>query len=185
MCRYAMTSYKSHYACFECRKTFKRRLLGDVLGGYSKDVQEAPAKCPECGGLMADMGLDFESPKKKDIKAWNHMAILYTVGITFHSCGCSGPGFIPNDTEQLKDHFESIKKTYLEHQYFWARRKEDPATQSQIAKDQHDNWSFLGRIPKELRKGTKNKPQYDATKALVYWSKKVAEVEKKIETLTM
>lgn len=184
MCRYSTTSYKPHYACFSCRKTFKRRLLGDVLDGYSKGVQEMPAKCPECSGVMADMGLDFKSAKKKDIKAWNHIATLYHVDITFHSCGCNGPGYIPNDIEQLKDHFIGIKNTYLEHQYFWARRKEDPETQPQIAKDQHQNWRFLGRIPQELREGTKNKPQYNATKALIYWSEKVAEIEKKIKTLT-
>lgn len=184
MCRYSMSSYKPHYACFTCKKTFKRRLLRDILDGYTKGVEETPATCPECNGLMADMGLDFKSPKKKDIKAWDHMATLYSVDITFHSCGCSGPGYIPNDTEQLKEHFKNIKKTYLEHQYFWARRKEDPETQSQIAKDQRQHWIFLGKIPQELKKGTKNKPKYDATEALVYWSKKVAEIERKINTLT-
>ncbi len=184
MCRYSMTSYKPHYACFTCQKTFKRRLLGDVLGGYSKDVQEKSATCPECRGVMADMGLDFKSPKKKDTKAWDHIATLYSVDITFHSCGCSGPGYIPNDKDQLKDYFTGIKNTYLEHLYFWARRKEDPETQSQVAKDQRQHWGFLGRIPKELRKGTKNKPKYDAEQALLYWSKKVAEIEKKINTLT-
>jgi hypothetical protein len=178
-----MTSYKPHYACFACRKTFKRRLLGDVLDGYSKDIQEKPAICPECSSVMADMGLDFKSPKKKDTKAWNHIATLYSVGVTFHSCGCSGPGYIPNDKEQLKDHFIGIKNTYLEHQYFWARRKEDPETQSQVAKDQRQNWGFLGRIPQELKKGTKNKPKYDAEQALLYWSEKVAEIEKKIELI--
>jgi len=175
-----MTSYKSHYACFACRKTFKRRLLSDILDGYSKGVQEKPATCPECSGIMADMGLDFKSPKKKDTKAWEHMATLYHVGITFHSCGCSGPGYIPADKERLKDHFIDIKNTYLKHQYFWARRKEDPETQSEVAKDQHQHWGFLGRIPQELRKGTKNKPKYDAVQALLYWSKRVAEIEQKI-----
>ncbi len=184
MCRYSITSYKSHYACFTCRKTFKRRLLHDILDGYPKGVQETPAKCPECSGVMADMGLDFESPKKKDTKTWDHIATLYSVDITFHSCGCSGPGYIPKDTEQLKDYFIGIKNTYLEHQHFWARRKEDPETQSQVAKDQHKHWNFLGKIPQELKKGTKNKPKYDAAEALVYWSKKVAEIEKKIKTLT-
>ena len=183
MCRYSMSSYKPHYACFACRKTFKRRLLRDVLDGYTKDIEETPATCPECGGIMADMGLDFKSPKKKDIKTWDHMAALYSVGITFHSCGCLGPGYIPNDIEQLKGHLTEIKKTYLEHQYFWARRKEDPEKQPQIAKDQHQNWGFLGQIPQEFKKGAKNKPKYDAAQALIYWSKKVAEIEKKIKLI--
>lgn len=73
MCRYAMFPYKSHYACFECRKTFKRRLLKDINRelGHEDSVE---AKCPQCGGLMADMGLDFESPKMNDTKTWEHIA---------------------------------------------------------------------------------------------------------------
>ncbi|AKP52727.1 hypothetical protein [Cyclobacterium amurskyense] len=181
MCRYAMSSYKSHYACFACRKTFKRRLLEDILGGYSKGIQETPAKCPECGEIMADMGLDFEAPKKKDVNAWNHISNLYKVDITFHSCGCTGPGYIPNDTEALIKHLSKIKDTYLVHQHFWARRMSDPETQSEIARDKHQNGDFLYRIPIEMKKGTKNKPEYDAAKAQLYWNQKVAEIEKKIE----
>ncbi len=30
MCRYAFKTYKSHYACFDCRKTFKRPPLVDL-----------------------------------------------------------------------------------------------------------------------------------------------------------
>ena len=141
MCRYAMTSYKSHYACFDCRKTFKRKLLSDIQEDSS--VEESPAKCPECTGPMADMGLDFESPKKKDVKTWNKMAALYSVGITFHSCGCSGPGYIPRDKDSLIEHLNRVKVNYLQHQHFWARRKIDPTDQSDIARDQHENSTKL------------------------------------------
>ncbi|RZK57404.1 MAG: hypothetical protein EOO91_10235, partial [Pedobacter sp.] len=64
------------------------------------------AKCPECGELTASMGLDFESLKKTDLKKWAHLKSLYSVGITFHSCGCTGPGYIPNTTEKLIAYFE-------------------------------------------------------------------------------
>ena len=64
MCRYAMVSYKPHYACFNCRKTFKRRLFYDIRKGEQNDI----AKCPQCGKPMADMGLDFASPSKNDKK---------------------------------------------------------------------------------------------------------------------
>jgi len=115
MCRYGMTTYKPHYACFECRKTFKRRLLVDILDGYSTNVQESSAKCPECGSIMADMGLDFESPKKKDVKAWKHIALLYDVGITYHSCGCSGPGYIPKEKDSLIAFFQEKIDCYNGH----------------------------------------------------------------------
>ncbi|AUP79219.1 hypothetical protein [Flavivirga eckloniae] len=181
MCRYAMTTYKSHYACFNCRKTFKRRLLSDINGGQSKDEKESPAKCPECSSLMANMGLDFESPKKTDIKAWNHISTLYKVGITFHSCGCSGPGYIPNDSKALINYFEKIKEHYLEHQHFWAQRKKDPEIQCDIAKDEYQNATFLYRIPKEMKKGSKKKPKYDARNAQIYWNERVVQIEEKIE----
>lgn len=183
MCRYAMSTYKPHYACFECRKSFKRRLLGDIQGGVNKDAKVNSAKCPDCGNIMADMGLDFEAPKKKDIKAWNHMALLHQVDITFHSCGCSGPGYIPKDSDALIEHFSRIKDVYLEHQSFWSRRTNDPKTQSDVAKDKHRNESFLSSIPYEFRKGTKSKPIYDSRKAQIYWGEKVADIERKINTI--
>lgn len=156
----------------------------DIQGGYNKDIKENPSKCPECGNIMADMGLDFEAPKKKDLKAWNHFTLLYQVNITFHSCGCTGPGYIPSDSNALTKHFLRIKEVYLLHQHFWSRRTNDPETQSEISKDQSKNGSFLYGIPKEFRKGTKNKPVYDSKKAQMYWVDKVAEIEKKIKTIT-
>ncbi len=66
MCRYAMMVYKCHYACFNCQKTFKRRVLKDVDREAQVSVE---AKCPECGNLMANMGLDFESPAKMTINS--------------------------------------------------------------------------------------------------------------------
>ncbi len=179
MCRYA-TAYKSHYACFSCRKTFKRKLLRDIKGGDAKDLIETTAKCPECNAPMADMGLDFKAPKKQDIKAWKHIANLYTVGITFHSCGCTGPGYIPNDKEALINHLSKIKKTYQKHQLFWINRKENPKTQSEIARDQHYNRAFFNQVPKKVKIGTKNNPEYNSTEAQIYWSKKIADVEEKI-----
>lgn len=67
MCRYAMTSYKPHYSCFSCRKTFKRKLLVDINRdlAYAKEGEEQPFKCPQCGGIMISMGLDFKSQKKR------------------------------------------------------------------------------------------------------------------------
>ncbi|MCG8573675.1 MAG: hypothetical protein MI810_02230 [Flavobacteriales bacterium] len=31
MCRYAFKSYKPHYVCFDCRKTFKQPILEDII----------------------------------------------------------------------------------------------------------------------------------------------------------
>src|SRR5690606_16670562 len=147
MCRYAMTSYKHHYACFNCRKTFKRRLLWDI---NRDDKREFAAKCPQCAELMANMGLDFASPKKNDMKAWDHLKTLYAVGITFHSCGCSGPGYIPNDKKALIAYFEGMKQEYLKQLKFWRERVE-PTNKREIDKDMSENWEYINQVPGELR----------------------------------
>ncbi len=184
MCRYGMTTYKPHYACFKCRKTFKRKLEKDIYDGFNNSKEQNPAKCPECGELMANMGLDFESPKKKDIKSWEHIATLYEVGITFHSCGSSGPGYIPSNSDELISHFSKIKADYIEHQNFWSRRKSDPENQNEIARDIDHNWEYLSQIPPEMKTGSKKKPLFNAKEAQKYWNQKVLEIQSKIDKIT-
>lgn len=114
MCRYAMSTYKEHYVCFECRKTFKRRLLRDVnREKVINKEEELPSKCPECGQLMANMGKDLESPKKKDLTTWSHLKSLYQAGITFHSCGCIGPGYVPKDKTALIKSLKECRLSYI------------------------------------------------------------------------
>ncbi|MDZ7879654.1 MAG: hypothetical protein U5L45_18395 [Saprospiraceae bacterium] len=111
MCRYAFRTYKPHYACFKCQKTFKRRLHTDFVENTT-DFKEKEAKCPDCSGIVADMGLDFAAPKKKDNKAWQHLQTLYSVGITFHSCGCSGAGYVPRNHEDLVAYYQKMIVDY-------------------------------------------------------------------------
>jgi len=176
MCRYAMTSYKPHYACFNCRKTFKRRLMWDIKRD-SKDVTEA--KCPQCGELMANMGLDFESPKKDNIKEWNHIKDLYSVGITFHSCGCSGPGYIPKDKERLMAYFEEIINDYNKQLVFW-RNRVAPTTDKEIQRENSRHWDSICRVPFEQRpkKGAINNED-----AKNYWLTRIKEVEEKLKII--
>ncbi|MBU0553747.1 hypothetical protein KKF91_05745 [Myxococcota bacterium] len=109
MCRYAFGHYKPHYACFDCRKGFKRRLRSDFKGGG----EALPARCPQCGALMANMGLDFKPPPMKDACAWRVLQGLYTAGLTFHSCGCSGPGYRPRSPQAYQRFLEETRAGYL------------------------------------------------------------------------
>lgn len=178
MCRYAMIRYKPHYACFSCRKTFKRRLLSDI---ESKDeFQLKEAKCPECAQLMACMGKDFQAPKKNNIKQWDHIQLLYSVGITYHSCGCTGPGYIPNTTEMLIAYFEEIKNDYKDQLIFW-RQRQEPTNKKETDRDRSRHWEFIGKIPYSLR------PKKDAISnevAKKYWIDKVKEIENKLLQIT-
>lgn len=108
MCRYAMGNYKRRYACFACRKSFKRRNAGDV-GHHGED---RPARCPQCGLLMADMGRDFQPPRLDDERGWAAAEALFAVGVTFHSCGCSGPGYRPRDPRELAAFFAGVRAEY-------------------------------------------------------------------------
>ncbi len=118
MCRYALKpDYKPHYACFSCRKAFKRRHKDEV----DPRGEEHPAKCPQCGLLMADMGLDFKPPKASDDKAWDAANELFEVGETFHSCGCGGPGWRPRARKELAAFFDARLREYREHVARWTR----------------------------------------------------------------
>ncbi|WP_240751461.1 hypothetical protein [Flagellimonas onchidii] len=124
---------------------------------YSGRSENVPSKCPECGNLMANMGLDFESPKKSDVKAWVHTKNLYESGITYHSCGCSGPGHVPKDKKRLIAFLDKLKLEYIEHRRFWSNRIEP---QNQNGKD-----------------------KVNLDKAVKYWSEKIDLLESRLKIL--
>ncbi|MTI29256.1 hypothetical protein [Xanthovirga aplysinae] len=144
MCRYAFKTYKIHFACFDCRKSFKKAPIEDLAiqngdwedykevfwnissGKNKKLLKENPEKveyltekyknrkekCPECGGLMADLGLDFKAPKKDKVKEWEIIRGLYRSGKTFYSCGCDGIGYVPKDKKAYKDYLIKNRTYY-------------------------------------------------------------------------
>jgi hypothetical protein len=109
MCRYAQTSYKPHLACFACRKVYRRRLPRDA--NYTGP--EKPPVCPDCAGPVADMGKDFKTPGKDELRAWRMAEQLWTIGETFHSCGCGGPGYRPRDPEAYREFLAERRATFL------------------------------------------------------------------------
>lgn len=93
MCRYAEHVYKMPFACFACRKVFKQPSYWDL----SPAQRPAPGQprtipCPQCRRPMHAMGHDFRAPRQRDIAQWAKVAVLFRHGITYHSCGCNGPG---------------------------------------------------------------------------------------------
>jgi len=126
MCRYAFTEYKPHLACFRCRKSFKRRLLKDIDPAGPMRA----ARCPDCGGDVADMGLDFKPPPRHRLQEWSLLESLYTIGLTFHSCGCSGPGFRPRARSELREFLTGIIAGY--EQRLRSLEKSSPTRAQQI-----------------------------------------------------
>jgi hypothetical protein len=129
MCRYAFHLYKRHYACFQCRKAFKRRfkreerVWGRVKPAFDPNDPDLPAKCPGCGLLMADMGLDFKAPPRADAKAWSVAESLWEVGFTFHSCGCGGPGYRPRKARDYEAFLRETLAGYQEALRQWLDEK--------------------------------------------------------------
>jgi DNA-directed RNA polymerase subunit RPC12/RpoP len=178
MCPYAFYSYKPHYACFNCQKAFKRRLATDFVENTT-EFEAKDAKCPDCGGLVANMGLDFEAPKKKDDKAWQHLQTLYSVGITFHSCGCSGAGYVPKNHEDLVAYYQKMLDSYEKELCFW-RKREQPTTQSE--KDKEYN-KYSERINKLYGVERDKLGIYQTRSAIEYWIGLVKEIEGKLKIL--
>ena len=128
MCRYALhPHYKKHYACFACRKSWKRRNKAEVDPAGA----DHPARCPQCGLLMADMGLDFAPPRARDLAAWAAAGALFEMGETFHSCGCGGPGYRPREPSKLAAYFAERTGEYEAHLAAWLRAT--PATPAEQA----------------------------------------------------
>lgn len=63
--------YKQHYACFRCRKAFKKTNLEEMPTHRLKiDELGRVVHCPQCGERMPDVGFEFEPPKKDNVKGW-------------------------------------------------------------------------------------------------------------------
>ena len=63
--------YKQHYACFQCRKAFKKTNIQEIpKRQLQTDEGGRVVHCPQCGERMPDVGYDFEPPKQGDIKGW-------------------------------------------------------------------------------------------------------------------
>ena len=144
------------------------------------DKRDVEAKCPQCGNFMADMGKDFEAPKMDDTKAWEQIQRLYSVGITYHSCGCTGPGYIPRTKEALVNYFQEHITEAQQHLAFWRSRTE-PANSRELDREKSKSSDFIYGVPSELR--TK-KGEVKTEDAIDFWISRVRELESKIEKAT-
>ncbi|WP_343663870.1 hypothetical protein [Chryseobacterium mucoviscidosis] len=156
MCRYAGKTYKSHFVCFRCRKSFKQTHSSDILERVRKDkyfhkisrgnirnvsrifvkkeqdqlekviseIENREIKCPEYSSLMADLGLDFKAPKKSTAKEWKIVESLYRIGKVFHSCGCEGPGYIPQNLKDYEEYLMDRLEMYNNYQRVYQNSSE-------------------------------------------------------------
>jgi DNA-directed RNA polymerase subunit RPC12/RpoP len=96
--------YLMQYACFDCRKAFKR-----YVSYLPEDKPQPEHNCPECGGKMWEMGRTFKAPKQDDVKQWRKVEALVRNGITFHSYGSHGLGRFPRVWDEVAPFIEKVR----------------------------------------------------------------------------
>jgi hypothetical protein len=96
MCRYAQHVYKQHLACFACRKVWRQ-----------ERVEASAPLCPDCHQPLTDMGKDFKAPRRNATAQWAKAEALVKNGVRFSSCGCGGPGPMPQRLNEVDAFLQS------------------------------------------------------------------------------
>lgn len=103
--------YLHPYACFRCRKSFKRS---------SREAAVLP--CPECGGPSIGLTRKFKPPKHSDHKQWQKVEALVRHGFLFWSLD-----------EPYPETLSEVEAFARRHAHFAAReRARHPEAFSQI-----------------------------------------------------
>jgi hypothetical protein len=104
---------------------------------------------------------------------------LFTVGVTFHSCGCVGPGYIPGTDAELLTFLIEKRAKYVENLRFWLTRKE-ATTKKEIVREIKETRSYSVQISFQSRP---KKEYISPPTAIKYWNERLADLEVKIQYL--
>ena len=89
--------YLHPYACFQCRKSFRRASWPDAV-----------LACPNCGGPSIGLNRKFKAPKMSDIKQWDKVERLVRHGFFFESVGEAYPAELSEVDAFAKRHSEYL-----------------------------------------------------------------------------
>ena len=95
--QYGAGPHNYAYACFACRKSFKRPLVG-MQRPYRLTEEQRKTfnsenyrfmigfrhKCPDCAGPARFMGRDFKAPRATDLRTWRRVERFMASGRLFH-----------------------------------------------------------------------------------------------------
>ncbi|MFJ7098110.1 hypothetical protein ACIQWL_49340 [Streptomyces mirabilis] len=62
---------------------------------------------------MINAGFDLAVPRRRDKSAWEALEATLRAGLTFHSCGCGGPGYRPRSTAEVRERRRAAKQLGL------------------------------------------------------------------------
>lgn len=143
--RQLVEAWNDRYALAEREKE-----LGARLADLQTQFSVAERKCPECGKLMVDLGLDLKPPRKTDVRAWKKLQGMFTVGHEWRTCGCNGPGWIPKSTADYRHYLTSTLRAYQKNLKFAQQRTN---TTTEEKRDAVDYWgSRIDLIQAELQR---------------------------------
>ena len=112
MCRHAQHVYKQHLACFTCRKVWRQERMDG-----------SPPLCPDCKNALVDMGKDFKAPRTNATAQWAKAEALMKNGIRFTSCGCGGPGPMPQRLNEVEAFVKARAQSVAEQAAEMARQE--------------------------------------------------------------
>jgi hypothetical protein len=174
MCRYAFYNYKSTFGCFKCQVGFKRRNLYDVQPELSDKISKEArvakekgvefiypgneAKCPNCGGEMANLGRDLRLPAKTKNEEWACIKYLVDNKYNIYSCGCQGIGFVPHKMEDAITLVAEYKNKYKVYQKEQATkdRFEELSKEKKKRANVRKTKMLLREVAKEEKENKKN-----------------------------
>jgi hypothetical protein len=91
--------YMFPFACFHCRRSFKR--------SYEPNVGDRP--CPHCGGLAVRLDRKFKAPPTDDCRQWAKVEYLVAHGFRFESV-YNPDGTLVAYPDTLKEAEEFVKR---------------------------------------------------------------------------
>lgn len=111
--------YQIQFACFECRKSFKRPYtvaeqeraawLSHRISGRqpSRPFAMPVYQCPDCGHPATLMGRAFRAPRQNEVEQWRKVELLVQAGFIFRS---SVVGRYPDTVTEARAFVESHRK---------------------------------------------------------------------------
>src|SRR3712207_4957412 len=120
-------SRNTHWACFDCRKSFHNPRSRKP----EADSEPGERKCPGCGGGMWDMGMYFETPPRRARKSWEIARLLAESGYTYQTeggvvyinqylLGVRRPR-IEDVRQKIKSEKESLEEVSVKERLRWYR----------------------------------------------------------------
>lgn len=105
--------YKQAYLNYDSEKAKRfRKENTNLIIQFEQQYHNKKYKCPDCSTEMNNIGFDFKAPKKDKVKEWEIIQSMYKLGNTFHTCGCDGPGYIPQKSVDFLNYLSKIKSGY-------------------------------------------------------------------------